>query len=229
MFVPGVLFWDKSSKTKKLGILFLTRLKKTPLLLSINTSLVEQIPLQIMVRHSQVFLLFFDDSQSIAVLLLAIREPRRRAPWKRRYSDSLVGATRCHPAAHVILRFRAILLSRGWPVRDREPRLQIMRTWLVLPEEWNLCGQPLWPTVGTNKWPRWTSSGVSSISWLVPVLAPTVLKKFLENFKEKSNVADPWNFGTDRNRITLTNRSGCGSTSCYFSQWPSRRQQKKFS
>ncbi len=46
-----------------------------------------------------------------------------------------------------------------------------------------------------------------------------------------NSVADPWNFGADpdpRIHIPLTNRSGsrCWSGSCYFRQWPSRRQQK---
>ncbi len=79
-FFPDVLFEINRPKLKKLRILFLTRLKTTPLLLSMKTSLIVQIPLETMVRHSQVLLLFLDDSQSIAVLLLAIRNPRKLVP-----------------------------------------------------------------------------------------------------------------------------------------------------
>ncbi len=45
------------------------------------------------------------------------------------------------------------------------------------------------------------------------------------------SVADPWNFVTDpgpewiHGSIPLPHRSGCGSGSCYFRQWPSRHQQ----
>ncbi len=43
------------------------------------------------------------------------------------------------------------------------------------------------------------------------------------------SVADPWHFGTDPDpwiRTPLTNRSRSGS--CYFRQWPSRRELKNF-
>ncbi len=53
-----------------------------------------------------------------------------------------------------------------------------------------------------------------------------VHRRILKLGKKSSVVADPWHSGTDRIRIPgsvpVINRSG----SCYFHQWPSRRQQK---